>query len=215
MNNPIQPIDTEELSKKEKRKAYYEANKEKIRVQGLIRRQTRTEEEKAKVREYHKSYRSKHIQSINTRRKLYRMGYHHIAQRWFEENKEKNRAYAKQWREANKDYHKKRREADPLYKMVFALRNNSSRAFKRIGQSKPTDTTALLGCSWEEAKTHIESLFTEGMSWNNYGSWHIDHIVPIASATTLEEARALNHISNLQPLWAKDNLTKGAKGKRV
>ena len=49
------------------------------------------------------------------------------------------------------------------------------------------------------------------MSWDNYGEWHIDHIIPLASATTEEGVLKLYHYSNLQPLWAKDNLSKGSK----
>ena len=51
--------------------------------------------------------------------------------------------------------------------------------------------------------------FTEGMTWDNYGEWQIDHIVPLSSGETLEELIALNHYTNLQPLWADENNRKG------
>jgi len=60
-------------------------------------------------------------------------------------------------------------------------------------------------------KKHIEKQFTKGMSWKNQGDWHIDHIMPLASANTIEETIRLCHYTNLQPLWALDNLEKGAK----
>ena len=63
----------------------------------------------------------------------------------------------------------------------------------------------------EEAKTYIASLFQKGMSWDNYGEWHLDHIKPISLATTEEEVYKLCHYTNYQPLWAKDNIIKGAK----
>lgn len=70
-----------------------------------------------------------------------------------------------------------------------------------------------IGCSAAEFKKYIESLWTEGMSWNNYGyeGWHIDHIKPLSSfdLTSLEEQTKANHYTNLQPLWAKDNYAKG------
>lgn len=72
-----------------------------------------------------------------------------------------------------------------------------------------------LGCSIEELKSHLESKFHEGMSWDNYGKdgWHIDHIKPLASydLSDPEEFKRACHYSNLQPLWAEDNLRKGSK----
>jgi hypothetical protein len=49
------------------------------------------------------------------------------------------------------------------------------------------------------------------MTWSNMGEWHIDHIKPLATAKTEKDVYELNHYTNLQPLWAKDNLSKGAK----
>ena len=69
----------------------------------------------------------------------------------------------------------------------------------------------MLGCSWEELKTHIENQFTEGMSWDRLSEIHIDHIIPLASATTEEDLIKLAHYTNLQPLWAKDNISKGCR----
>jgi len=60
-------------------------------------------------------------------------------------------------------------------------------------------------------KCLIESKFTDNMTWENHGKWHIDHIVPISSAITMAELEKLFHYSNLQPLWAKDNLAKSDK----
>lgn len=80
-----------------------------------------------------------------------------------------------------------------------------------MGYSKRSKTTDLLGCDFKQLKSHLESKFTNGMNWDNYGKWHIDHIIPIASAKTEDEIVALNHYTNLQPLWAEDNIRKGAK----
>jgi hypothetical protein len=109
----------------------------------------------------------------------------------------------------------KREKARELYRNVISekIRRFVSNAFRRMAINKPVKTEEILGCSYEEAKQHIESLFTEGMSWENHGEWHIDHIKPIASidCNNLEEALSVNRIENLQPLWAKDNLSKQAK----
>lgn len=68
----------------------------------------------------------------------------------------------------------------------------------------------MLGCSYEELITHLESKFIIGMNWRNYGEWHIDHIIPISSGKTIEEIESLSKYTNLQPLWAEDNIRKGA-----
>jgi hypothetical protein len=76
-------------------------------------------------------------------------------------------------------------------------------------------TEDIIGCSSEEFKTHIEKQFTEGMSWNNYNEWHLDHIKPISMFNLIvddkldeTEVKKANHYTNLRPLWAKDNLSK-------
>lgn len=198
MKDIIQQNNTKELSEKEiserkaYSKAYYKANKDRID-------------------KHNKLYYEANKEKVLTQCKQYRLNHSDKRHEYFRVNKEKHNIQAKAWREVNRDYHKKRRAEDPLYKFMHALRCHSSRAFKRIGQSKPSKTLHLLGCSWEEAKERFDSLFQPGMNWNNYGKWHVDHIIPLASATTIDEAKALNHISNLQPLWAVDNLIKGAK----
>ncbi len=69
----------------------------------------------------------------------------------------------------------------------------------------------MLGCSIEHLRTHIESRWKDGMSWENYGAWHLDHIKPCAAFDLLQpsEQRLCFHWSNLQPLWAADNIAKG------
>jgi hypothetical protein len=71
----------------------------------------------------------------------------------------------------------------------------------------------MIGCSPQEFREYIESKFSEGMSWDNYGprGWHLDHIIPLASAKNINEAIKLNHYTNLQPLWAEDNCKKGCR----
>ena len=81
------------------------------------------------------------------------------------------------------------------------------------GTNKSDSTLNLIGCSPEELKEYIESLWTEGMSWENYGDWHIDHIKPCAAFDLLneDEQRECFHYTNLQPMWAEENLRKGSK----
>ena len=74
-------------------------------------------------------------------------------------------------------------------------------------------TIKLLGCNINELRFYLEGKFIDGMSWDNYGEWHIDHIRPCASfdLTDPEQQKKCFHYTNLQPLWAEDNLSKGDK----
>ena len=72
----------------------------------------------------------------------------------------------------------------------------------------------MIGLHPIDLKNYIENKFTEGMSWDNYGKWHIDHIIPLNSAKTEEEIIKLCYYTNLQPLWASDNIRKKDKTDR-
>lgn len=91
------------------------------------------------------------------------------------------------------------------------IRNLVRITIKNGGYSKNTKTCLILGAEFNVVRSHIQSLFKDGMSWENHGKWHIDHIVPVSSAKSEEELLLLNHYTNLRPLWAIDNLRKGTK----
>lgn len=100
---------------------------------------------------------------------------------------------------------------DPIYRLrknVSCLIRNS---LSENGYSKKSRTYQILGCTFEEFKVHIESQFTEGMSWYNRSLWHLDHIYPISLAKDEEHLFKLNHYTNFQPLWAADNIRKSNK----
>lgn len=113
------------------------------------------------------------------------------------------------------EYTKNRRKTDPAFKMAINIRNRIRAYVKHKGISKRISktTTEIVGCSPQELREHIEKKFLNGMTWNNHGTngWHIDHIIPLASVNTYEEIIKLNHYTNLQPLWAEENLKKGKK----
>jgi len=102
----------------------------------------------------------------------------------------------------------KRLKKDPLFKFQEMSRISTIYAFKRTGYRKTSNTHKLLGCSWETLRDRFEEMFEEGMTWDNHGEWHIDHIVPLSTAKTKEDVVRLCHYTNLQPLWAEDNLAK-------
>ncbi len=137
---------------------------------------------------------------------------------WNKDNREIMNISAKKYREANRDKirqdkNRQRKELeakDPLSLMKRRLRNRTGTAFRRMSWNKK-GTVDLLGAEYQVVFDRITSLFTEGMSWENRELWHIDHIIPLDSATTKEELIKLCHYTNLQPLWAKDNLIKSNK----
>ncbi len=147
-----------------------------------------------------------------------------------ERNKEKIKQYKKDWQKNNKDRLRERYQKwyndnrKAIYQKAVDKRKNSNQARlshtlrTRInkglhGMLKEEKTFNLIGCTIDELIKHIESLFVDGMSWDNYGKngWHIDHIIPVASfdLTKLEEQKKCFNYKNLQPLWAEDNYRKG------
>lgn len=106
---------------------------------------------------------------------------------------------------------KYRRQTDILYKLKRNIGTRIRLSLKVTVWNKNNTTKEILGCTFEQLKQHLEAQFKPGMTWENHGQWHIDHIQPLASAKTEEEIYKLCHYTNLQPLWAAENLSKGAK----
>lgn len=111
----------------------------------------------------------------------------------------------------NTEYKKSRCKSDPLFRTRRLLSSRTWKALKGMGFQKSNTTKEILGCSYEYFIQYLESLFTEGMTWENQGKWHIDHIIPLCAAKNEEELIKLCHYTNLQPLWAKDNFKKSGK----
>ncbi len=108
---------------------------------------------------------------------------------------------------------KEKRKTCNVYRFKSNVRNLIYSSFKRGTNQfrKTAKTETILGCSIEEFRIYIESKFTYGMTLENYGEWHLDHIKPLALAKSKEDIVLLNHYTNFQPLWASDNISKGAK----
>jgi hypothetical protein len=111
------------------------------------------------------------------------------------------------------NYDMKRYYSDIQYRLIKIQRARINAALK--GKNKSQTTKELIGCTPDQLKTHIESLFEPGMTWDNYSQtgWHIDHILPISSfdLEINEELKKACHYSNLQPMWATENLQKSNK----
>lgn len=106
---------------------------------------------------------------------------------------------------------KLKRKIDPIYKLKSVLRSRIIVCLVQRKYKKSVTTEKLIGTTLNEVKIYLEKKFKSGMDWSNHGLWHIDHIVPLATAKTEEEVIKLFHFTNLQPLWAIDNLKKGSK----
>lgn len=134
-------------------------------------------------------------------------------------NRERLNAWQSEYQSANWEriklyqakYSAARYKNDPLYALSRLVRRRMSIVLRERGFAKESRSSQMLGCDYEALMTHLEAKFSEGMCWENRGEWHIDHIIPLASAKTEKELLALCHYTNLQPLWAEDNLAKGAR----
>ena len=127
------------------------------------------------------------------------------------ENRESILKNRKENKERTRKYKRERYRTDPQFKLMHNLRRRILYALN--GKAKSASTLELLGCSIQQLKDHLESQFTEGMTWENQGQWHVDHIRPCSSfkLEDPEEQKKCCNFRNLQPLWAHDNLSKGAK----
>lgn len=132
-----------------------------------------------------------------------------------EEKAKYDKKYKPTYRNRRNQAHRDRYKTDPEYKLCHNIRARIWDLLRRRKNPKSEASIALLGCSIEFLKAYLESKFQPGMSWDNYGKygWHIDHIKPGKSFDLSDpiQQKQCFHYSNLQPLWAKDNLTKGSK----
>lgn len=140
------------------------------------------------------------------------------------EGKDRISAYMLRWRAKNADHIKEyeknfdratikrnRWKTDSLFRLKSNLRSRTINGFKSKGYKKNSKTEKLLGCTYQELVSFISNKFIYGMNWDNQGVWEIDHIIPLASATSELELISLCHYTNLQPLWGIDNRKKSDK----
>lgn len=102
-------------------------------------------------------------------------------------------------------------ENDPVYRTIFYLKNRLRDWVKINGERKNSEIGNYVGCTKAFFKQHIENQFKPGMTWDNHGKWELDHIIPISSAKSMEEAYKLTYYTNFQPLWKLENRTKRDK----
>jgi hypothetical protein len=172
------------------------------------------EKHKDKRNEYQKQYRLKNLETVKRKDKIY-----------CEQNKDKKREYDRKYRETNKErlklisktYRLNNKEIKNAWTAKYNKSNPHIVAWRRIlvnslrnfGTKKEGKTIELLGYSAIQLKNHLEAGFTDGMNWENYGEWHIDHIKPICTFPNDAKPSEVNALSNLRPLWATSRIING------
>lgn len=189
-----------EKSKKSRyAKEYWEENKEELKQQSRKRYYTNHEEKLKRIRESRAS----------------NPEYKRKALEWARRNRKKINEQQNARRRARADeLNRKRRERyrnDPNYKADKICRDMLRRVLLATRSDKECSTFEYLGYSQEQFKSHIEKQFKKGMDWKNHGDWHIDHIVPISQMIEqgITSPSDINCLTNLKPVWAKENLSKG------
>jgi hypothetical protein len=193
------------IKNKEKIKNYYIENKEKHQSYKKEHYTNNREKIKSNSKEYYIKNKEKQISQKkeyyikNREKKLSKQKEYNI------KNKENLQSY-------RNEYERNRKLNDPIYKLSINVRDRLRKYLKSVGITKNKRTFDIVGCSPPELKEHLEKQFVDGMSWDKMGKKiHIDHIIPLSSAKTEEDIYKLAHYTNLQPLWAEDNLAKSNK----
>ena len=134
-----------------------------------------------------------------------------LCRRIGDEKYRKGKGASKNRRPYFRVYEKERRKTDVIWKIKKNLRHRVWSALK--GLSKSDKTLELLGCRVEKLKKHLENKFEDGMNWDNYGVWHIDHIIGCANfdLSDPEQQKICFHYTNLQPMWGEKNIQKGSR----
>jgi len=221
---------------RQNKKEYYEKNKDKLRQ---YKKEYR-EKNKDKIRQKKKEYRENHKDKIKQQNKKYIEKNKDKMKEWREKNKDKIKQIKKQYYQENKDkikeykkeYYENNKDKIKEYKKNYKCEHNKTprkcvicnplsyltelqgvRIRDALNSKKDKHTIEYLGCDKKTLYNHLEKQFKDGMTWKNKGEWHIDHIRPCASFNLeLEEERMkCFHYTNLQPLWATDNLSKSDK----
>ena len=190
-------------AKKLKNKEYYQKNKEKLKLKAKANG----------VNENSLKYYHANKETLAEKKKIY-----------YKKNKAMFKEYGKKYREENKELIKEkkikrqfnRRKEDFIYKLRCNVSTLIRISFKNKSFKKKNKSQEILGCSYEEFKLHLESMFEPWMNWGNHGNpkdgviepnktWDIDHIIPLSSAKTEDDIIKLNHYTNLRPLCSYNN----------
>lgn len=202
-----------------KLKKYRDSNKQKVSDTKKASRLKKIDEYLGKARQRYYDNREQILKADKEKRKANLEQYKKKERATYTRHAEKKSAYQRAFYQRNKErlskykaeYDRKRYKTDALFALARTVRRRMSLAIQRAGYIKSQKTEEMLGCTLSYMKDHLEKQFTSGMNWENRGKWHVDHIIPLSSAKTEDELIGLCHFTNLRPLWAEENLKKGAR----
>lgn len=177
------------------------------------------ENNKEKIKEIHKLWREKNIEKIREQaRDKYKENpkiFKERKKKYIENNIEKVKEQRRIYKMNNKDkiakYEREKRKNNPKYRLKSNLNSLIGQYRRRYNYTGNKTIKEMLGCDIDFFVEYLEGKFKDEMTLDNYGEWTIDHIIPISQVKTQEDIEKLNHYTNLQPLWAKENSSKGKK----
>lgn len=202
-------------------KEYYKKNKKKVDRKNKA--YSKTQKGIEYQRKYNKSLkgikaRKKYQKTDKSRIRNLKLYYKHhtknlLRKKNYYEKIKKDPVKSKEMRKKVNLYLRKKRNNNPHYR----IKQNLSRRLRTILNErnfiKNENILEIIGCSLDNLKKHLQKKFKKNMSWNNYGKWHVDHIVPCSKfdLTDVKQQRICFNYKNLQPLWAKENIIKSNK----
>lgn len=187
----------------EQQKKYYSEHHQQCLDQGKQYRKKHKDDIKEKAKQFRKENKEKCLNQCKKYRNTHKNEMKQYLRQYHQKTKEqrrfKNKIYQRQYR-------KQQRDTNPLTKLIDNMRRRVNGAVER----KTQHTIDYLGCTWKFFENHIKKQFSEGMSWNNYGEWEIDHIIALKWNHPTEQQVAIRlHWTNCQPMWRDDNNQKG------
>ena len=157
---------------------------------------------KACLKAYRESVKERKVEYLRRYREANRELLREKSKRYIQANKQRLNERKNKWFKENSE--------DPQFRFKHNLSTRTDREFINKGYKRELSTEEMIG-GYKKAIRHIESRFKKGMSWENYGSWVVDHLVPLSSAEDDIELIELCCYTNLQPLWRSENASKADK----
>jgi len=209
-------------------KKWYENNPEKVKANRKRRHENNPEYfkeyrkiHKEQLKEHYKEHYKENKEKYLEYREIHKKEIRKYREKYEKNNKKKISKYQKKYRELNREKinstakirMKEKRENDPIFRLNGNISQGVYSSLK--GNKNGRHWEALVDYNQQDLRGHLEKQFKKGMNWKNYGKWHVDHKIPIDSfnitSTECEDFKRCWALSNLQPLWEKDNLEKRNK----